>query len=164
MTVFAIVMYRPTMPVSTDRNFLPFQFCYILQRIDGLVELTSDVDFATVMFDGNSDQSSHLSERFSNWMFNSNWGRSLTRLTESPFFVDSKFTHGIQVADMVAGVIRKYQEHRLYDGVPSNSPFLSAIARYYDIVRKKSIDLNLMSRTEVLYGMYFMPERIHHRG
>ena len=164
LTMFAIVMYRPTMPVSTDRNFLPFQFRYILQRINGLVELTPDVDLATVMFDGNSDQSSYLSERFSNWMFRSNWGRSLTRLVESPFFVDSKVTPGIQIADMVAGVIRKYQEYRLYDSVPGNSPFLSAISSYYDIVRRKSIDLPLMSRPEVLYGMYFMPENIHYRG
>ena len=164
LTVFAVVMYRPTMPVSTDRNFLPFQFRYILQRINGLVELTPEVDLATVMFDGNSDQYSYLSERFSNWMFRSNWGRSLTRLAESPFFVDSKVTPGIQVADMVAGVIRKYQEYRLYDNVPGNSSFLSAISRFYDIVRAKSSNLPLMSRQEVLYGMYFMPESMHYRG
>ena len=164
LTVFAIIMHRPTIPMSTDRNFLPFQFRYMLQRINGLASATSEIELATVLFDGNSDQSSYLSERFNNWMFRSNRGRSLIRLVESPFFVDSKFTPGIQIADMVAGVIRKYQEQRLYENVPSNSPFLSAISGYYDIVRKKSINLPAAGGSQALYGMYFMPESGHYRG
>ncbi len=164
LTVFAIVMHRPVEPVSTDRNFLPFQFRYLLQRIDRLVELTPEIDLATVMFDGDGDQLNRLSERFSNWLIRTDSGKSLTHLVDSPFFVDSRFTPQIQVADMVAGVIRKYQEYRLYEGVPDNSPFLSAISCYYDIVREKSINLPLDKDSEVLYGIYFMPESIHHRG
>ena len=165
LVVFAIVMERPTSEPPTDRNFLPMPFRYILQRINRFTELDPDTDLASVMFDGNGSQFNQISERFSNWLFRSRSGRSLTHLAESPFFVDSRFTPGIQVADMVAGVIRIYQENQLNQGVPSGDSFLSAISRYYDVVRQKSIDLPAPTDSaESLYGIYFMPERLHHLG
>ncbi|MCH7800238.1 MAG: DUF3800 domain-containing protein [Chloroflexi bacterium] len=39
-------------------------------------------------------------------------------LADNPFFVDSRLTPGIQVADMVAGVIRIYQENELNRHIP----------------------------------------------
>ena len=165
LTVFAIVMERPTSEPPTDRNFLPMPFRFILQRINRLVELQSDIDLAAVMFDGNGSQYNRISERFSNWLFRSTSGRSLNYLAETPFFVDSKFTPGIQVADMVAGVIRIYQENRLNERIPPGDPFLSAISRYYDVVKQKSVDLTPPPwSADPLYGIYFMSERLHHVG
>ena len=83
-------------------------------------------------------------------------------MAESPFFVDSKFTPGIQVADMVAGVIRIYHERRLNEGVPDVDEFLSAINRRYEAIRRKSMNLSLPATAQPLYGIYFMPERVHH--
>ena len=168
LVVFAIVMERPLMEPPKDRNILPMPFRYILQRIDRLTELGdmgSGTDLAAVMFDGDGSQSHRISERFSNWLFRSHSGRALTRLAESPFFVDSKFTPGIQVADMVAGVIRIYQENRLNEGVPAGDHFLTAISRYYRAVEQKSTNLpSPTDSSENWYGIYFMPERLHHFG
>ena len=165
LTVFAIVMERPTSEPPTDRNFLPMPFRFILQRINGLVESESDIDLAAVMFDGDGSQYSRISERFSNWLFRSSSGRSLNYLAETPFFVDSKFTPGIQVADMVAGVIRIYQENHLNERIPPGDSFLSAISRYYDVIKQKSVDITPPPwSAEPLYGIYFMPERLHHVG
>ena len=162
LTVFAIVMERPTSPPPKDRTFLPMPFRFILQRINGLVELEPDIDLAAVLFDGDGSQYNRISERFSNWLFRSASGISLNHLAETPFFVDSKFTPGIQVADMVAGVIRIYQENRLNDRVPTGDSFLSAISRYYDVVSQKSIDLTPPGSAGPMYGIYFMSERLHH--
>ena len=162
MAVFAIVMERPLSEPPKDLNFLPMQFRFILQRVNALAELKSDDGLAAVMFDGNGSQFSNLAERFSNWIFRSESGRALDRLAESPFFVDSKFTPGIQVADMVAGVIRIYHERRLNEGVPDGDEFLSAIKRCYEAVRRKSMNLSLTATAQPLYGIYFMPERLHH--
>ena len=163
MVVFAIVMERPLSEPPKDVNFLPRQFRFILQRVNALAELKSDDDLSAVMFDGNGSQFGNLAERFSNWIFRSESGRALDRLAESPFFVDSKFTPGIQVADMVAGVIRIYHENRLNEGIPPGDTFLSAIARCYEVVRRKSVNLTWHATGEALYGIYFMPER-HHRA
>ena len=155
LTVFAIVMERPVSPPPVERNFLPMPFRYILQRINRLAEQDPNIDLAAVMFDGDGSQYNRISERFSNWLFRSNSGRSLTHLAESPFFVDSRFTPQIQVADMIAGVIRIYQENYLNQGVPSGDPFLSAISRYYKIVQQKTIDLNSPSIAQS-HGMGFI--------
>ena len=162
MVVFAIVMERPLSEPPKDLNFLPRQFRFILQRVNALAELKSDDGLAAIMFDGNGSQFGNLAERFNNWIFRSESGGALDRLAESPFFVDSKFTPGIQVADMVAGVIRIYHERRLNEGVPEGDEFLSAINRYYEAIRRKSINPPWNATGEELYGIYFMPERFHH--
>ncbi len=115
------------------------------------------------MFDGDGTQYNRLSERFSNWLFRSIGGQSLRNLAESPFFVNSEFTPGIQVADMAAGAIRIYQEANLHLNVPMGDPFLSAISRYYRILEHKTVNLpSPTANAETWYGIYFMSERMHH--
>jgi hypothetical protein len=162
LTLFAIVMERPLTPPPTSRDILPMPFRYILYRVNRLVETEKPDDLAIVLFDGDGSQYNRLSERFSNWLYKSLKGRSLRTLAESPFFVDSAFTPGIQIADMAAGVIRIYQENNLHIRVPPADPFLSAIARYYRILEQKTVDLVPPTGTGSWYGFYFMSERMHH--
>ena len=162
MTVFAIVMDKPDRPPPTERDFLPIQFRQILYRVNRLVELEYPDDLAAVMFDGDGSQFNGLTERFSNWLFRTYTGQAAKYLADSPFFVDSRFTPGIQIADMVAGVIRIYQENALYQRAPRGDPFLSAVARYYRILEQKSVNLPHPFQEEPWYGIYFMPERMHY--
>jgi hypothetical protein len=162
VTLFAVVMERPLTPPPTGKDVLPMPFRYILYRVNRLVETGSPQELGAIMFDGNGSQYNQLAERFSNWLFKSRRGQSLAHLAESPFFVDSRYTPGIQVADMVAGVVRIYQENNLNRFIPRGDPFLSAIARYYKIVQQKTVDLTPPTGTEPWYGIYFMSERMHH--
>ena len=162
VTVFAVVMDKPHEHPPTDKDFLPIQFRQILYRVNRLVELEYPDDLAAVMFDGDGSQFNGLTERFSNWLFRTYAGQTAKYLADSPFFVDSRFTPGIQVADRVAGVIRVYQENRLHQHAPRGDAFLSAVARYYGIVERKSKDLSHPFREEPWYGIYFMPERMHY--
>ena len=41
-------------------------------------------------------------------------GRACTNITDTPFFGDSKASAGVQIADMIASVIRQYEEAELY--------------------------------------------------
>ena len=161
-TLFAIVMERPLTPPPTDRDILPMPFRYILYRVNRFVETEQPDDLAVLLFDGDGSQYNRLSGRFSNWLYKSLRGRSLRTLAESPFFVDSQFTPGIQVADMAAGVIRIFQENNLHIRIPSGDPFLSAIARYYRILEQKTLNLVPLTGTGYWYGLYFMSERMHH--
>jgi len=161
IVIFSVVMERPYMPPPTNIDFLPMQFRHLLYRINRLIELEMHGDFGAIFFDGDGSQYNWLSIRFNNWLYRSRGGQSLTNLVESPFFVDSKLTGGIQIADMVAGVVRIYEENELFRGFSSDS-FLSAIARYYHILKQKTIDLEAPVGHFTWYGFERMPERLHY--
>jgi len=161
MTIFTVVMERPHMPPPTNIDFLPMQFRHLLYRINQFIELELSGDFGAVFFDGDGSNYNWLSVRFNNWLYRSRGGQSLTNIVESPFFVDSKLTAGIQIADMVAGVVRIYEENELFRGVPSDS-FLSAIARYYRTLKEKTINLEAPVGNYTWYGFERMPERLHY--
>ncbi len=156
ITVFAVIMERPESIPVTETVYLPNQFRYLLQRCDLLVQQTKDM--ITVLFDGDCQSYGGLSLKFNSFLYRSNEGRSMNTVTEAPFFVDSRVTCGIQIADMAAGTIRLYEENKLYQGIPTGDSFLSAIRRYYLILEEKSKD----QETAEGYprpGFYRMPEK-----
>lgn len=123
MVIFAQIMERPTDPPTTSSDFLPMQFRQQLYRVNRYLELHRPDDLAAVMFDGDGSQFGGLAIRFSNWLYRAAGGQSLTHLADSPFFVDSRVTPGIQFADMVASVIRQYEERELFHGTPAGDSF-----------------------------------------
>jgi hypothetical protein len=162
LVIFAEIMERPQSPPPTDIDFLPMQFRHLLYRINRLLDLEPEMDLGAIFFDGDGSQYNGLSVRFSNWLYRSRGGQSLVHLVDSPFFVDSRFTSGIQIADMVASVIRIYEENELFRCAPVGDAFLSAIARYYSIIRDKTKNLETPSGDFTWYGFNRMPERLHY--
>lgn len=156
VTIFAVIMERPQIEPSTDTTFLPNQFRYLLQRCDLLAQDANDM--ATILFDGDYQCHSGLSSQFNAFLHRSQEGHSMRAVTDAPFFVDSKVTCGIQIADMAAGTIRIYEENRLFQGVPAGDPFLSAIKRFYNILEEKTVDQE-SPEGEPRPGFYRMPER-----
>ena len=163
IVVFAQIMERPAEPPPMSNEFLPVQFRHQLYRVNRYLELHKPDDLAAVMFDGDGSQFGGLAIRFSNWLYRSVGGQSLSRLADSPFFVDSKVTPGIQVADMVASVIRQFEERELFHGLPEGDSFSSAIARFYKIAKEKTIDLEAPQGDFTWYGFNRMPEREHYQ-
>ncbi len=162
MVIFAQIMERPASPPPTSSDFLPMQFRQQLYRVNRYLELHRPDDLAAIMFDGDGSQFGGLAIRFSNWLYRSSGGQSLTHLADSPFFVDSKVTPGIQLADMAASVIRQYEERELFHNIPEGDSFASAIARYYKIVKEKTVDLEAPQGDFTWYGFNRMPEREHY--
>jgi len=157
ITVFAIAMERPNGDLPDDANWLPNQFRYLLQRAHHFSQQNGK--FATVLFDGDGSLYSGLAPRFESFLFRSNEGQSLTAIADAPYFVDSRITTGIQIADMFAGVVRLFEENYLFREAPRDS-FLSAIKRYYQIIEALSVDVE--TNLGRLPGMYRMPERAHY--
>ena len=158
-TVFAIVMERPLSDLPTNGNHLPNQFRYLLQRANELAN--EEDDYATIMFDGNGSQFGGLAPRFASYLFRSNEGRQLDRIVDAPYFVDSRLTTGIQIADMVAGAVRIYEELNEADGFGEDDLFASAIERYYRLARRCTRDFETPKGR--LSGFYRMPEYAHYR-
>ena len=138
LNIFAVIMERPEEVPVTETIYLPNQFRYLLQRCDLMAQETKDM--ITILFDGDCQAFGGLSLKFNSFLYRSNEGRSMSTVTEAPFFVDSRVTCGIQIADMAAGAIRLFEENRLFQGVPSGGSFLSAIRRYYSILEQKTKD------------------------
>ncbi|MDI6857345.1 MAG: DUF3800 domain-containing protein [Dehalococcoidia bacterium] len=163
LTLFAIVMERPTVVPLLQPGMLPNQYRYILQRVALLLDAQSHDDMALLIFDGQGPNFGRdLSSAISGFLFKHPEGQSYSRIVETPLFVDSRITPGIQIADMVASCVRHFQENELHRRpLPAGDTFLSAIQRYYRCVQQKSIDLQ-NDRGVVFHGIYFMPERHLH--
>ena len=138
ITVFAVIMEKPAVAPSLDDMILPDQFRFLIQRVQLLAE--SRDEMATLLFDGGAGQLGGLSFKFGGFLYRSEEGRASTNITDTPFFGDSKASAGVQIADMVASVIRQYEEGELYRKVPAGDPFLLAIRRYYRIIEQKTVD------------------------
>jgi hypothetical protein len=159
ITIFAVIMERPLETPIIETIYLPNQFRYLLQRCDILAQETKDM--ITILFDGECQSQGGLSLKFNAFLHRSNEGRSMNTVTDAPFFVDSRVTGGIQIADMTAGAIRLYEENRLFQGVPAGDSFLSAIKRYYSVLEEKTKD-QVSPEGYPRPGFYRMPERDHY--
>jgi hypothetical protein len=164
--LFAVVMEHPSeLPFSVGaegQTFLPNQYRYLLQRVNQYAADSGEM--AALLFDGDGPTlfGGTLPDKFESFLYRSTEGQSFGAICDAPFFVDSKLTQGVQIADMVASVCRLYQEHRLHQGLPTGDRFLSAINRYYGIVKDKAVDL-ITHQGFSRPGIYFMPERDHYR-
>ncbi len=85
----------------------------------------------------------------------------MAKVVDTPYFVDSRFTTGIQLADLVAGVIRQYEEAELF-GKPPSDAYQSAIVRYYGIIAAKTGDMLDPTGRFSWHGLHRMPERLHY--
>lgn len=163
--LFAVVMEHPQrLPRGSDsggETYLPNQYRYLLQRVNQHCQEQGDI--AILLFDGDGPTlfGGTLPSKFESFLYRSTEGQSFNAICDAPFFVDSRLTQGIQIADMVSSVVRLYQEHELYKGLPIGDRFLSAINRYYEIIKSKALDLGSPEGYE-RPGIYFMPERDHY--
>ena len=158
LEVFAITMERPAHDLPDDPVWLPNQFRYLLQRVHASAQPGGE--HATILFDGDGQALGGLARRFESFLFRSNEGRSLTAIADAPYFVDSRITAGIQIADLMASVVRQFEENELFRGPPTGDPYLSAISRYYRII--ESLTKDFETEEGPLYGIYRMPERAHY--
>lgn len=166
IVVFGIIMERPSAlspPLSSsDELLLPRQFRFLVQRIELLAEQQDQM--ATILFDGTGGLYGGLSRKFDSFLYRSDEGRACTHITDAPFFVDSETSAGIQIADMVASVVRQYEEAELFRRVPVGDQYLLAIRRYYRIVEQKTMDLKSHDGFE-RPGLYRLsPEQGHMIG
>ena len=159
ITVFAAIMQGPfDAPTQDAPELLGYRFRILLERIDLLAAERGE--FANLLFDGRGTRFGQLSNLFSNYLFRSNQGRARTRITDSPAFVDSAYSTGIQIADMCAYVVRSYHEKRLFGDSPlPNDEYSHAIVRWHQTIRQ--LTRNFISDTgELRPGLYQLPRGV----
>lgn len=158
ITIFSIVIPRPNRPLDLPNGYLPKPHRFLFQRINALAERMNQE--AILVYDGNGMNilGMNMASCVSNYIFRvAEPNNILRRIVDTPLFVDSKVTPGIQIADLAASVVRQYETNLLGDFSQSDF-YVSAIGRYYRIVKAKTVD-NLMSDShQPLHGFYRMSE------
>lgn len=159
LTIFAMIMEHPKKMPETLPGHIPIQYRFLLERAHFLLNEQEDPsDMAILIFDGDGTafMSGGLGPGISRYLFRSQQGQSFSNILTTPLFVDSVITPGIQLADMVAGCIRHYQEKQLYNQNSASDTFSSAIKRFYKFIEEKTIDFETEDRP--LFGLYRLPE------
>lgn len=160
LTIFGVVMESPERPLPRDDGRLPRQYRYLLRQVDAL--LHDHTSMSVVLIDGDGSQYGGLSAKMEQYLHRHGEGQALSKVVDSPYFVDSRYTVGIQLADMIAGVLRQYHEHELSRRSGLSDPYLSAIARYYRVISDKAPDTPDPSGGQDWHGIYHMSERRHY--
>lgn len=160
LVIFAMIMEHPSKMPEIQEGHIPNQYRFLLERVNFYLNSRgNDSDMAILVFDGDGTTfiSGGLGPGISRYLFRSREGQTFSYLLDTPFFVDSTITPGIQLADMVAGCIRHYEERELFKENSATDTFSSAIRRYYRIVEANTMKFETEDRT--LFGLYRLPER-----
>jgi len=160
LAVFACIMEKPSRMPEVPAGHLPIQYRYLFQRINlYMVNECGPEDLAILVFDGDGTAGikGGLGPGVSNYLYRSAPGQSYSQILPTPFFVDSRITPGIQLADMVAGCIRHWHEKGLQGHTVGSDSFTSALIRYYKTIRSKTYDFP--TDTITYYGLCTIAER-----
>ena len=160
LTTFGVVMRRPANEPNIRPDWLPHQHIFLLQRVNALARVRGEQ--ATLIYDGQgmNVQGRNLSTCISNYIFRVAMRRGhLEHVVDSAFFVDSKVTPGIQMADLAAGALRLREQHQL-DG--DDGTFAAAIRRCAGAVAMSTRSDLVNDDGRLLRGILYLKEGWHY--
>lgn len=157
LRIFAIVMDHPKLPLSTESGNFPNHYRFLLQRINGYSVIRGRK--CIVCFDSQDEGNDMIiSHKMKNYLFRSSEGNQCNSIVESAFFVSSKVEEGIQLADLTAGIIRKYFELCL--GKTELDPFSAWVKELYEKIQSRSCTVPSPNGEQQLHGIYKLPVRL----
>ena len=107
VTVFAMVMERPSKAPYEGPELLQCHHRYLLDRIERFMSEEHPNSMALPIYDAlDPTQTRIFAASFNSFMSRSNPGRAMQHVVPSPLFVDSALTPGIQIADRFAYALR----------------------------------------------------------
>ncbi|MFB9274091.1 DUF3800 domain-containing protein [Cohnella cellulosilytica] len=155
--VFAIVMDKPERPLDVERSTFPNHYRFLLQRINGYAALKTSK--CLVCFDSQDEGNDMIiSHKMRNYLFRSLEGNQCTSIVESAFFVSSKVEEGIQLADLCAGLLRKYYEQIVGDSAPD--VFSNWINELFEKIHRQTCSVPSPDGSKQLNGIYRIPSRL----
>jgi hypothetical protein len=88
---------------STEESRIFKVYHYLLERVEAMMQETYPDDMAMVLLDSaDKETNKRRAIAFGNFLYGHEAGKSMQRIVETPFFVDSSLTPGIQIADLSA--------------------------------------------------------------
>lgn len=131
VAVFAAVMHRPDIEIPDENaDVLPNRYRFLLERVSHFAEEKRSL--ALLVYDEESTERIRW-RAINNFLYKHSVGKELYIL-EMPLFVKSIITPGIQIADLMASVVRHFYEKNLDEKDPEN-PFEKWIYELYSIIQ-----------------------------
>lgn len=156
LRVFAIVMDKPKVPLEVESGTFPNHYRFLLQRINGYSFMRGKK--CVVSFDSQDEGNDMIiSHKMKNYLFRSGEGNKCTSIVESAFFVSSRVEEGIQLADLCAGIIRKYYETVMNSD--ALDPFSTWIDELYSKIQIRSCAVPSPNGDQQLHGIYKIPRK-----
>lgn len=118
IVTFCIIMKRPTEMPSVDEGILPKQYHLLLKKVEYLCERRNIEKSIFVFDETNEGEDLKIANSFNGFLFKSQLGKTFDRILETPFFVSSKITPAIQIADIFADIVRQYYSNGLNERQP----------------------------------------------
>ncbi len=118
ITTFCIIMKRPDSEINSSDGILPKQYQLLLKKIEYFSEKRNIEKSIFVFDETNEAEDLKIANSFNQFLFRSKLGKKFDRILETPFFVSSKITPAIQIADIFAGITRQYYENNLDTKTP----------------------------------------------
>lgn len=150
--IFAIVMDKPDFVPYEEKDLLPIQHRFLIQRLDSFGKLKkTDV---LVIFD-KVDETKDGSEAngFKGFLFKHEEGKQLTNIVEMPLFVASINTPLIRFPDITGNILREYYNNKL-DAVNPGNEYEQWLKELGNRIHLKSV--NFKNKFHINYGIYQM--------
>ena len=131
-------------------------YILLLQRIQETAKRNYCDNVIVLIDNENRKVDKYVAYAFNNYLYRTASGNDLDRILEVPIFADSEMTIGLQLADLVAGVLRQYYSRNL-DEIVSNadeSLYIQKLREYYAIILNR-----VFPNSYGLRGLYKAPEK-----
>lgn len=153
--VFAVIMEKPDFEPFVKEGILAKQYFYLMKKIELFCE-NYNHSMALIIFDEQDrNEDKKISVAFNNFLYQSALGKTFNKILEIPLFVNSEITPGVQLADLMAGIVRHYYEKELYEKNPETD-FEKWLCDLYSIVRRKTENLKEKGTGYTEYGLFTM--------
>lgn len=164
LAVFSVVMFRPDQPIPDAPSRVGYQYFHLIRRVhlyaDQIYRRESGGTALLLFDERDAKQDRQLSEAILNLLYGTQHKGLLNRILEMPVFVDSSVTPGVQLADLVASIIRVYHEADLDTRSPASS-FETWIATLYQEIQGKTRDFpGTEAGAGRTYGIYRMSPEV----
>lgn len=159
IAVYASITERPARVPAFPEGHLPIQYKRLFERIQyHLEDYCKSDDMAVIIYDGDGKGGikGGLSKAINAFLFRSRDGATYQKIITTPFFVNSEITPGVQIADLIVGCIRLYEERDTNKKMIESQVFSSAINRFYKIIKSKTHDFD--KEWAHIYGLGFIRE------
>lgn len=152
IAIFAVIMEKPDFVPYEEKDMLPIQHRFLIQRLNSFGKLKKDE--VLVIFD-KVDEAKDNSEAngFKGFLFKHEEGKQCTNIVEMPLFVASITTPLIRFPDLTGNIFREYYNFGLDSKQPQN-PYEEWVTELANRVFAKS--KNFKNGSYINYGIYQM--------
>ena len=157
---FAAVIFKNTNENrKSEETYLPNHYRDSLWKIEAIAKEWRKRDVIVCIDNNNRKVDRLLAISFNNYLFKSAGGQQLPSILPHPILADSETSAGLQLVDMIAGIIRQYHmqhDDQLKEKKSFDVTALQKLDEYYGIIKHHSITTRKIE-TYNITGLHICP-------